>query len=220
MNSLKTIANQTIYDAAIQAYGSLDDLGQILSAVLTDIDINDSLPVGTVLDLYPTQDVLGNKFRVNEVKIASGWVDKTYEFDNLSWNQQLPDAVNGAYSAVRSVVFTRNDDGTNFPMDFKVEFSLDTVSGPDQPYVTIDGTDYYNTDFVVWRLDTPEDTIEKTIYIVSPPSNTEQFTVNISLFNYNLERNPWMAITPVPTLITEFVPDIEQYSDEYSTEYA
>ena len=66
-----------MYDATIQAYGGLDDLGKVLAVLPSGFDINGSIPFSTVLPLEETQDFLARKFRASEVRIATG-------FDTLS----------------------------------------------------------------------------------------------------------------------------------------
>ena len=60
-----------MYDATIQAYGGLDDLGKILAVLPSGFDINESIPFSTVLPLEETQDFLARKFRASGVQIAT-----------------------------------------------------------------------------------------------------------------------------------------------------
>jgi len=71
---MQAIDNQTAYDATIQAYGGIDDLGQILSVLDSDFNINSSIPFGTILPLAETQDALGKRFRASGTQIATGYM--------------------------------------------------------------------------------------------------------------------------------------------------
>jgi hypothetical protein len=84
---VQAIDNQTVYDATIQAYGGLDDLGLILSVFDRNFDINDNIPFGTVLPLADTQDALGKRFRASETKIATGVPALPWEGGNLLQEQ-------------------------------------------------------------------------------------------------------------------------------------
>jgi len=66
------IENQTVYDATIQAYGGIDDLGKILAVLPVGFDINDDIPFGTDITLEATSDAVGKRFRASETQIATG----------------------------------------------------------------------------------------------------------------------------------------------------
>ena len=63
---------------AIQAYGGLDDLGEVLGVLPSGFDINSNIPFATAITLSDTQDALANKFRASEVRIATGEDDIPY----------------------------------------------------------------------------------------------------------------------------------------------
>jgi len=64
-----TITGQNTYDIAIEQYGTLNNMDQIMRQVP---DLNQPVPFGTVLTINKTENNVALRFITNDIRVSTG----------------------------------------------------------------------------------------------------------------------------------------------------